>query len=104
MLTVDGDDDAATLVGRHLAPDLTLRPARTDVGMVHRRIGDLDVHLVVNTGPHRRTQRVVPRTAHSRIEVWDPQDGAVVSVAAEPGASGIEVTLAAVPGARPGRP
>ena len=29
--------------------------------MVHRRIGDLDVHLVVNTGPHPRTQRVVRR-------------------------------------------
>jgi hypothetical protein len=94
VLTVEDDDDAATLVGRHLAPDLSLQPTRTDVGMVHRRIGDLDVHLVVNTGPQLRTQRVVPRNARTRIEVWDPRDGAVVSVAAEPGASGIEVTLA----------
>ena len=62
--------------------------------MVHRRIDDLDVHLVVNTGPHRRTQRVVPRDARSRIEVWDPKDGAVVSVADDPGPNGIEVALA----------
>ena len=94
VLTVDGDDDAATLVGRHLAPDLTLHPSRADVGMVHRRIDDLDVHLVVNTGPHRRTQRVVPRDARSRIEVWDPKDGAVVSVTTDPGPNGIEVALA----------
>jgi hypothetical protein len=94
VLTVDADDDAATVVGRHLAPDLTLHPSRADVGTVHRRIDDLDVHLVVNTGPHQRTQRVVPRAAHSRVEVWDPADATVVSVTADPGPSGIEVALA----------
>ena len=94
VLTVDGDDDAASLVGRHLAPDLRLHPNRADVGMVHRRIDDLDVHLVVNTGPHRRTQRVVPRDAHRRLEVWDPKDGAVVAVTSDPGPNGIEVVLA----------
>jgi hypothetical protein len=94
VLTVEPDDDAATLVGRHLAPDLTLHPSRVDVGMVHRRIGELDVHLVVNTGPHRRTQRVVPRDGHRRIEVWDPKDGTVASVAGDPGPNGVEVALA----------
>jgi hypothetical protein len=94
VLTVEADEEAATVVGRHLTPDLTLHPNRADVGMVHRRIDDLDVHLVVNTGPHRRTQRVVPRDARSRIEVWDPRNGAVVSVADGPGTNGIEVALA----------
>ena len=94
VLTVEADDDAASIVGRHLAPDLSSHPHREDVGMVHRRIGDLDVHLVVNTGPHRRTQRVVPRDAHRRIEVWDPSDGAVVAVTSDPGSNGIEIELA----------
>jgi hypothetical protein len=94
VLTVEADDDAAAIVGRHLAPDLSSHPHREDVGMVHRRIDDLDVHLVVNTGPQRRTQRVVPRDAHRRIEVWDPRDGAVVAVTSDPGSNGIEIALA----------
>ena len=93
VLTVGEDDDAATEVGRHLAPDLTLHPSRPDVGTVHRRVDGLDVHLVVNTGPHRRTQRVVPRDTRDRIEVWDPRDGAVVDVTESPGEHGIEIAL-----------
>lgn len=94
VLTVGEDDDAADLVGRHLAPDLTLEPRRTDVGMVHRRLGDLDLHLLVNTGPHPRRQRVVPRARHHRLEVWDPVDGRVVGETVDPGAAGVEVALA----------
>ncbi|HEY5980899.1 MAG TPA: glycosyl hydrolase [Microlunatus sp.] len=94
VLTVAEDDDAVTLVGRHRAPDLTLHPTRTDVGMVHRRIGDLDVHLLVNAGPHPRSQRVVPRLRRSRIEVWDPTDGAVTTVVSDLGTDGIDVVLA----------
>ncbi|HEY5786684.1 MAG TPA: glycosyl hydrolase [Microlunatus sp.] len=94
VLTVDEGDDAATMVGRHLAPDLTLHPTRTDVGMVHRRIGDLEVHLLVNTGPQARTQRVVPRDTRSRLEVWDPADGTVISATTDPGLHGIEIALA----------
>ncbi len=94
VLTVHQGDDAASLVGRHLAPDLALHPQRTDVGMVHRRIGGLDLQLLVNTGPHERRQRVVPRAAHRRLEIWDPADGRVVAVAHDPGPAGVEVALA----------
>lgn len=97
VLTVGEGDDAADVVGRHRAPDLTLEPRRTDVGMVHRRLGDLDLHLLVNTGPHRRRQLVVPRVRHRRLEVWDPVDGRVVAETVDPGATdatGVEVALA----------
>lgn len=94
VLTVGEGDDAADLVGRHLAPDLTLEPSRTDVGMVHRRIGAVDLHLLVNTGPHPRRQRVVPRDRHDRLEVWDPVDGRVVTDVVGPGPTGVEVALA----------
>jgi hypothetical protein len=93
VLTVDPDRDAAALVGEVIAPDLTLQPARTDVGMVHRRIGDLDAYLLVNTGPQTRSQRVIPRTSRQRIEVWDAASGTVVAGVADPGEHGIEVTL-----------
>ena len=56
------------------------QPARTDLGSVHRRIGDLDAYLLVNTGPQIRTQRVTLRAEHSGIEVWDAADGTVVAV------------------------
>ncbi len=94
VITVTPDDDAAAAVGRHLAPDLTLHPARTDVGMVHRRIGDLDVHLVVNTGPHSRRQRALPRSLHRHLEVWDPVDGRVLDAVTDPGGHGVEIVLA----------
>ena len=93
VLILGDGEDAAAAVGRHLAPDLSLRPRRTDVGMVHRRVGDVDVHLLVNTGPHRRLQRVVPRSGRRSLEVWDPADGRVVAVATDPDGAGLEVGL-----------
>ena len=104
VLTVDADDDAATLVGRHLAPDLTLHPNRADVGTVHRRIGDLDVHLVVNTGPHRADP--------TRRPAGHPQPGRGVGPAETVPSSASTATPdrwdrgrpAAVPGAGPGGP
>lgn len=92
VLAVAPDDDAATLVGRVLAPDLTLRPARTDVGAVHRRIGAVDAYLVVNTGPHSRTQQVIPRAGRRSLEVWDATDGSMRAATA--GEDGVELTLA----------
>jgi hypothetical protein len=92
VITVGPDDDAATLVSQSVAPDLLLHPARADVGMVHRRIGEVDVHLVVNTGPQTRSQRIIPRTRRGALEVWDAADGAVVA-AHTLGEHGAEVTL-----------
>ena len=92
VLAVGPDDDAAALVGASLAPDLALQPARTDLGMVHRRIGAADVYLLVNTGPHRRVQRVRPRSTHARLEIWDPANGSV-GAADDAERDGIEVEL-----------
>ena len=72
--------------------------------MVHRRIGDLDVHLVVNTGPHRRTQRVVPRDTRSRLEVWDPARRRRRRRDQRPRTERDRGRARAVPGAGPGRP
>ncbi len=58
-----------------LEPDLAVSPQQGDVGSVHRRIGDLDVHLVVNAGPHARVVACRPRDRHDTVEVWDPADG-----------------------------
>ncbi|HYI59946.1 MAG TPA: glycosyl hydrolase, partial [Microlunatus sp.] len=92
VITVGPGDDAATLVGRTLASDLALHPQRADVGMVHRRVGDIDVYLLVNTGPHTRTQRVVPRTRRSVLEVWDAAAGTTVASDRANG-SGTEISL-----------
>lgn len=91
VVTVGPEDDAAALVSQTLAPDLVLHPTRTDVGMVHRRVGEVDAYLVVNTGPHTRSQRVRPRLRRSALEVWDGAEGSTVAAGQDD--DGIEITL-----------
>ncbi len=67
-----------------LAPDLAVRPATGDVGSVHRTVGGSQVHLLVNTGPHRREVTLVPRTGRRRAELWDPADGRVIGAGPAP--------------------
>jgi hypothetical protein len=44
---------------------------------VHRRVGDLDVYLVINTGPKTRSISCIPRDQRSSFQVWDPADGRI---------------------------
>ena len=70
----DGLRDALAAV---IAPDLGLSANPGDIGSVHRRIGDQDVYLVINTGPHPRSTEVVPRAAHQTFELWQPETATV---------------------------
>lgn len=57
------------------------------VGVIHRRVGDIDVYFAANTG--NTTQRVTlrPRRQRESYEQWDPRTGGVV-------VAGLEVELA----------
>ncbi|QDP96817.1 hypothetical protein FOE78_13665 [Microlunatus elymi] len=74
--TVSAEDLAAAL-DEVVAPDLRLADADGEVGTVHRRVGDQDVYLVINTGPYRRRLSASPRVTRSAFELWDP-DAATV--------------------------
>ena len=86
VITVEPGEDAAVTVAQTLEPDLALDPPQTDIGSVHRRVGDLDVHLLANTGPHVTSLRVTPRASHRTLEHWDAATGDLAG-------AGPEVTL-----------
>ncbi|MGN6198438.1 glycosyl hydrolase [Humibacter sp.] len=58
-------------------PDLRVEPASSDIGFVHRRVGDVDVYFVANAGAETRRFSVAPRASGSHWQLWDPQTGRV---------------------------
>ncbi|GAB3614962.1 glycosyl hydrolase family 2 protein [Humibacter ginsengisoli] len=58
-------------------PDLRIEPSCTDIGFVHRRVDDVDVYFVANTGVQGRRFSVSPRATGMRWQLWDPQTGLV---------------------------
>lgn len=97
VITVGSHDDAAALVTSGSAPDLALEPAQTDVGTLHRRVGDTDVHLVVNTGPYPMSLRAVPRTTRRSWEIWDAAQGAATATSAGEAGIGIGIEISLLP-------
>ena len=63
----------ATLRAR-LTPDVRLTPESGDVGHHHRRVGDVDVYFLANTGNTPRKGALTVR-ATGRAEWWDPLSG-----------------------------
>jgi hypothetical protein len=53
------------------APDLRISPPIPEIGFVHRRYADLEIYVVINTGPTRRTFDVSPRTNLRSYQQWD---------------------------------
>jgi hypothetical protein len=88
-LAVGVDELADALAA--LDPDLAIAPRTADISFVHRRCGDADVYVVVNTGPVTHTFDVVARTRKPSYERWDAMSGRVLRAgeATEP----IELTL-----------
>jgi alpha-L-rhamnosidase len=74
-----------------VAPDLQISPQLPEIGFVHRRCQDVEVYLVVNTGPTTRTFGIVARTDLANYSRWDAMSGQVVGGGAATG--GIELTL-----------
>ena len=91
QVEVSTDDLAAALTAA-VVPDLAISPAFPDISFVHRRGSDLDLYLVVNTGPTTRTFGVVPRSTRTGFQQWDGMTGRVERSGTTSG--GIELTLA----------
>ena len=85
------DDGLADALAAAIEPDVAISPRSEKIGFVHRRGGDLDLYLVVNTGPTTSTFGMVARTDRASYEQWDPMTGHVLRVGAT--TDGIELTL-----------
>lgn len=58
-------------------PDVEVTPASAELGVLHRRVEDVDVYFVATTGSRPWRGTVRPRAGGS-VQVWDPMSGAVV--------------------------
>jgi hypothetical protein len=58
-------------------PDAPTSPATRDVGVAHRRAGDVDIYLVANTGSYPRSFTLRPRGTAGAFERWDARAGRV---------------------------
>src|SRR5690606_1047969 len=58
-----------------VAPDVRLHPPNPAVGVVHRRLDDIDVYFVANTGPSTVSFDFSPRQRRRWFECWDPAAG-----------------------------
>jgi hypothetical protein len=67
------------LLQASVAPDLRIAPASDEIGFVHRRLDDVDVYFVANTGPHTRAVTVTPRAPGGRWQRWDARADAVLA-------------------------
>lgn len=81
--TLGSAQDLAAALGRE-TPDVRLSPPQPAVGTVHRRFGEVDCYLVVNTGPEAVRFEFGTRDGRDLIERWDPATGDVVSRHAGP--------------------
>lgn len=71
--------DLAAAISHTVQPDLAITPQPGDLGSVHRRVGDIDIHLVINTGPEPRTFTARPRVSRAGFELWDADSAVVIA-------------------------
>ena len=89
-ITVAAAGLADALIGA-VTPDLAISPPTPDIGFVHRRHGDTEIYLVINTGPTTRTFGIAPRTSRTGYEQWDALSGRPIGTGAA--TETIELTL-----------
>jgi hypothetical protein len=70
--------DLADALHAGATPDVILSPPCPDVGTVHRRVGDIDIYLIVNTGPETVEFECAVRNRHAHVERWEPMNGATL--------------------------
>jgi hypothetical protein len=74
-----------------VTPDLAISPPTPDIGFVHRRDGNTEIYLLINTGPTTRTFGIAPRTTRTGFEQWDALSGRPIGTGAA--TETIELTL-----------
>ena len=62
-------------LGALVPPDAPTGFATPEIGVAHRRVGEVDVYFVANTGPSQRAVVLRPRDAAAAFERWDARTG-----------------------------
>jgi hypothetical protein len=79
------------------SPDVTMERHNTFLRYIRRRLKDADVYLFFNEGPEILANTVMLKNAGKKVEMWDPQTGAIVAVDAKTGNGSVKVQLALKP-------
>ncbi|GAA2094221.1 glycosyl hydrolase [Microlunatus panaciterrae] len=87
---VDDLDRLGAELRRAMPADVVLDPPAADIGVVHRRVDDVDVYLLANTGPEVRSFTFTARTVRSTLEEWDAGTGELLRSGSDPA---VELTL-----------
>ena len=78
------------VVGEHEVSLDTPDPA---IKVITRRLADADVYFLFNEGAEAATRSVTFRGKGQKVEVWDPESGAVTSLASTHDNSGTTIKL-----------
>ena len=94
-LFVEQDAETGTRLATQIEPDVRWHASASDVGFVHRRVGDADVYFLANTGNRAVTATATLRAGRD-VQRWDAVSGDRVRVASTGAGTGgaIGVSLA----------
>jgi len=86
----------AATISPLVAADVSLRPTTPDIGVVHRRGGDVDIYFVANTSNEPRDVEARFRTPWTGAEWWDHVHGTttMLSVGSRDGVRALSLHLA----------
>lgn len=71
------DRDLAATLHALRPPDVSLSPASSDIGFVHRSTNSAEIYFVANTGNRSRRTEATFRVEGLQPELWDPFTGEV---------------------------
>lgn len=87
---LNADADLASRLAAAVPPDVTLEPAVSEIGFVHRRLADADVYFLANTGNVARNVKARFRSRTPHAESWDAFTGKTELLARSDGALGLD--------------
>lgn len=76
-LLVEDESQLGPKLSSLIAPDLSLSPAAPDIGFVHRKLPEVDIYFLANTGNARQSTVATFRFAQLQPEWWDPVSGKI---------------------------
>jgi lysophospholipase L1-like esterase len=86
--------DLADALHHALPPDVDATGQTSNLGFIHRKLDDMDLYYVVNSSNQSVSGNIKFRAAHSTLESWNPDGGAVLTSMAYDKSAGVPLRLA----------
>ena len=93
-VALDSVGALAEALHRVLPPDVDATGQFAGLGFIHRKLEGMDLYYVVNSSHQPVNGNIKLRAAHTTIESWNPDGGAVLASAAYDKSAGIPLQLA----------